>query len=60
MTSADRYRQYAAQCVRVAQQVNDPADKTMLLDMAEVWRWMAEKAESERWQVTGKDDKESA
>lgn len=46
MASADRYKHYAAECVRVAQQIQDSADKTMLLDMAEMWRRLAEIAEN--------------
>jgi hypothetical protein len=37
------YRRYAAECVRLAQQVADPADKARLLDMAETFRELAEK-----------------
>lgn len=33
--SAVDYRRYAAECVRLAQQVADPDDKARLLDMAE-------------------------
>jgi hypothetical protein len=45
VTPADKYTQYAAECIRVAQQICDPAQKTMLLDMAEKWRQVAESAE---------------
>jgi hypothetical protein len=48
MTRAEEYRQYAAECIRVAQQMQNPADKTMLLDMAQKWRALAAKAESEQ------------
>jgi hypothetical protein len=41
--SAVDYRRYAAECVRLAQQVADPADKARLLDMAETFRELAEK-----------------
>jgi hypothetical protein len=44
---ADQYRRYAADCVRVAQETTSPGDKAMLLQMAETWRRMAEKAEGE-------------
>ena len=43
-SSDHRYRRHAGDCVRVAQQVDDPIDKTLLLQMAEIWRRMAEKA----------------
>ena len=41
MASADKYKHYAAECVRVAQQIQDGADKTMLFDMAELGRRLA-------------------
>jgi hypothetical protein len=44
MASADRYRQFAEKCVRVAQQTSNPNDKALLLQMADVWRRLAEKA----------------
>ena len=45
MTSADLYRRYAADCIRVAQQINNATDKATLLQMAEIWRNMAERIE---------------
>jgi hypothetical protein len=47
MTRAEEYRQYAAQCIRVAQQIQNPNDKAMLLDMAQKWLGLAAKIESE-------------
>ena len=44
--SAVDYRRYAAECVRLAQQVADPGDKARLLDMAETFRELADKTES--------------
>jgi hypothetical protein len=41
--SAIDYRRYAAECVRLAQQVADPEDKARLLDMAETFRELADK-----------------
>lgn len=35
------YRLYAAECVRLAQRVEDPMDKARLLDMAETFRELA-------------------
>ena len=43
--SAVDYRRYAAECVKLAQQVADPEDKARLLDMAETFRELAEKNE---------------
>ena len=41
--SAVDYRRYAAECVRLAQQVADPDDKARPLDMAETFRELADK-----------------
>jgi hypothetical protein len=41
---ADRYREFAAECVRVAQQSSNPDDKAMLLEMADTWLRLAERA----------------
>jgi hypothetical protein len=47
-SSETRYRHYAAECVRVAQQTNNPADKALLLQMAETWLRLAEFASRPR------------
>jgi len=44
MRLADRYWNYAAECVRLAQEVKNPHDKAMHLQMAETWRHLAEQA----------------
>jgi hypothetical protein len=44
--SAVDYRRYALECVRLAQQVSDPDDKARLLDMAEMFRELADKHEA--------------
>ena len=46
MTRAQDYRQLAAECLRVARQINNPSDKTILLDMAQKWRSLAEREET--------------
>ena len=43
MTSPDRYRQLAAECVRIAQRTSILTDKMLLLEMAEVWGQLAER-----------------
>lgn len=43
MTTADECRQYAVECLRLAQLAKDPDDKARLLQMAQAWRDMAEK-----------------
>ena len=44
--SADRCRQLAADCLRLAQVTNDPSEKALLLEMAERWRLLAEQFEA--------------
>lgn len=46
MGKAEQYRKYAAECIRLAQQSPDPAEKNILLSMAAAWRRLAEHAES--------------
>jgi hypothetical protein len=46
MTRAQEYRQLAAECLRVARQINSPSDKAILLEMAEKWRSLAEREEA--------------
>ena len=38
----DRYRSYAARCVRISRNVSDLAGKLMLLEMAQSWLKLAE------------------
>jgi len=40
-----RYREYAADCIRIAQQISDARTKLSLLDMAQVWVMLAEHTE---------------
>jgi len=51
--SAVDYRRYAAECVRLAQQVADPGDKARLLDMAETFRELAEKTDDKQSSSSG-------
>ena len=44
MSLADRYRFFAAECVRAAQETANAKDKALLLEMADVWRRLAEQA----------------
>ena len=46
MSDADRYRRYAGDCVRVAQVISDSAEKALLLQMAEAWLSLAQRAQS--------------
>jgi hypothetical protein len=47
MARAEDYRRYAAECIRVAQLIQNSHDKAMLLDMAQKWRELARKVEAE-------------
>jgi hypothetical protein len=45
MALADQYKRRAAECVRMAERASNPEDKALLLQMAETWLRLAEKAE---------------
>ena len=47
MSKAEEYRQSAAECVRMAQHATNEADKLSLLQMAEIWRELANRLEEE-------------
>jgi hypothetical protein len=40
----ERYRSYAAQCVKISQNIPDPTGKLVLLAMAQSWLKLAEQA----------------
>lgn len=40
----ERYKQYAAECLRLAQQTADGAQKARLIEMAEAWQRLAQSA----------------
>jgi uncharacterized protein with PhoU and TrkA domain len=39
-----RYKEYAAECLRIAQQTNDAEQKARLLEMAHAWKRLADAA----------------
>ena len=43
--SRDKYKDYAAECLRIAHQTNDAAQKARLLEMAQAWQRLSEKAD---------------
>jgi hypothetical protein len=43
MSVAEMYRQHAADCVRLAQSVSGPEDRTLLMEMAAMWLRLAER-----------------
>jgi hypothetical protein len=45
MTQAEKYKERAAECVRMAERASSAEDKGMLLQMADTWLRLAEKAE---------------
>ncbi len=45
MARAEEYRRYAIVCLRVAHQAADAHEKTLLLEMAQRWRELPEKAQ---------------
>ena len=45
MSRAEDYRRYAAKCLSLAQEISDPSDKAALVQMAQKWRELAQKAE---------------
>jgi hypothetical protein len=47
MSLADDYRSHAEECVALAQRTSDPIDKARLLQMAQAWRDLARKRDSE-------------
>ena len=40
----DRYKEYAGECLRIAKQTTDTAQRARLLEMAEAWQRLAEAA----------------
>jgi hypothetical protein len=46
MSRAGQYRRYAAECLRLATSSIDVREKAVLLQMAEQWRQLAERAET--------------
>jgi hypothetical protein len=45
MSTSERYRQHAAQCIRASQQARTAAAKHLLMVMAQRWNEIAEHAE---------------
>jgi hypothetical protein len=44
MASAEELRSYANRCLALAQRADNPSDKARLLQMAEAWKVLADKA----------------
>ena len=43
-SASEQYRQYAAECLRIAQATRDQGQKVRLLEMAEAWKHLAEES----------------
>jgi len=43
MATAEEYRGYAAECLRLAQEAKTDEDRARLLQMAQAWRDLAER-----------------
>jgi len=46
VSSVNRYRQYAADCVRQAQDEDAPEDKTIMLNVALAWLRLAQQSQT--------------
>jgi hypothetical protein len=45
LSLADTYRNYAAECLRLAQSAANDEDRARLVNMAQAWRELADKLE---------------
>ena len=48
MALSDQYKRRAAECVRMSERTDNAEDKALLLQMAQTWMRLAEKAEDDR------------
>jgi hypothetical protein len=55
MASAEELRSYASRCLALAQRADNPGDKARLLQMAEAWKALADKAAAK--ELEGDSDK---
>jgi hypothetical protein len=55
MASAEELRSYASRCLALAQRADNLADKARLLQMAEAWKTLADKAAAK--ELEGDSDK---
>jgi hypothetical protein len=51
MNRYTKYRQNAADCFAVAQQLSDPGLKASMLEMAQCWLMLAEEQSGQPWPV---------
>jgi hypothetical protein len=43
MPKSEEYREFAAECLRVAHQLKDPTERSKLIRMAQIWQELAER-----------------
>ena len=48
MSRSDYYRQYAQECLRLANETHEPSAKAVLIDMAQAWIRLVEQAQRNR------------
>lgn len=60
MTMATDYRKRAQECIEIAQSARTPAQRTMLLHIAETWMNLAKDAESLAQQTLNPNSRQSS
>lgn len=55
MRAGERYRRYAAECLKLAQEADAEADNILLREMAETWRALADRLQAPMRDPDGKD-----
>jgi hypothetical protein len=55
----ERYRSYAAKCVKISRNISDPIGKLVILEMAQSWLDLAQRA-AEEAQATVTPDRAAA
>jgi hypothetical protein len=49
----ERYRSYAAKCVKISRNISDPIGKLVILEMAQSWLDLAQRAAEEAQTTAG-------
>lgn len=48
MSAADEYRRHASECLKLMSTIRDPAQRSVLVNMAAAWADLAERAEKKQ------------
>ena len=48
MSTPDHYREYALECLRLAEGTSEPGTKAVLIDMAQAWIKLADQSQKNR------------